>query len=550
MKLVKGVPSFDLVSRPWLPVQLCDGTATELSLREVFACAGDVRRLVGDVPSQEFALLRLLLAVLHDAVEGPEDLDAWQELYESPDPFAGIPAYLDRHRERFDLLHPTRPFFQVSDLRTSKDEVASLNRIVADVPNGDPFFTMRQPGVKRLPFAEAARWVVHAHAFDTSGIKSGAVGDPRAKGGKGYPQGVGWAGNLGGVFVEGDSLQQTLLLNLVASDASGLHVGKDDKPAWRREQCGPDVQQGLESRPTGPRDLYTWQSRRIRLHHDDQGVHGVVLSYGDPLVSPDKHLYEPMSGWRRSKPQEKKLGRSPVYMPREHDPSRAAWRSLASLLMSQGQARTGQRDEPPAYLRAGVLKWIAELTYERLLPRDMLIRPRLIGAAYGTQQSVIDEVVDDGVTMSLVLLHEQDQRYATQALGAVEDSNAGVGALCDLAGDLARTAGRDPEAPRETLRDLGFGLLDGPYRQWLAGLGETQDPGEARRAWQRTAYRILRETADGQLAAACETGWLDDASSERIFLSRLNKAFPLRYESGADSGADPERADISKEVSP
>lgn len=474
---MKGVPSFDLVSRPWVPVQLRDGTSTELSLKEVFACAGDVRRLVGDVPSQEFALLRLLLAILHDAVEGPEDLEAWQELYESPEPFADIPLYLDRHRERFDLLHPARPFFQVSDLRTQKDEVASLNRIVADVPNGDPFFTMRQPGVDRLSFAEAARWVVHAHAFDTSGIKSGAVGDPRVKGGKGYPQGVGWAGNLGGVFVEGDSLQQTLLLNLVASDASALTVGKDDRPAWRREPCGPDVQQGLESRPTGPRDLYTWQSRRIRLHHDDQGVHGVVLSYGDPLASADRHLYEPMSGWRRSKPQEKRLGRSPVYMPREHDPSRAAWRSLASLLMSQGQERTAQRSEPAPYLRAGVLKWIAELTYERLLPREMFIRPRLVGARYGTQQSVIDEVVDDGVTMSVVLLHEQDQRYATEALGAVEDSNAGVGALGDLAADLARTAGRDPEAPRETVRDLGFGLLDGPYRQWLAGLGDTQDAG-------------------------------------------------------------------------
>ncbi|MFD9262446.1 type I-E CRISPR-associated protein Cse1/CasA, partial [Streptomyces sp. NPDC059538] len=387
VRLVKGVPGFDLVSRPWLPVQLSDGTTTDLSLKEVFARAREVRRLVGDVPSQEFALLRLLLAILHDAEEGPEDLDAWQELHQSQAPFAGIPAYLDRHRDRFDLLHPTRPFFQVAGLRTQKDEVTSLNRIVADVPNGEAFFTMRQPGVERLSFAEAARWVVHAHAFDTSGIKSGAVGDPRVKGGKGYPQGVGWAGNLGGVFVEGDNLQQTLLLNLVAADANALTVDRNDRPAWRREQCEPYVQQGLESRPTGPRDLYTWQSRRIRLHHDGHHVHGVVLSYGDPLSASDKHKYEPMSGWRRSKPQEKKLGRTPVYLPREHDPTRAAWRGLASLLMSEAQEGPGQRTEPADYLRAGVLKWVAELTYERLLPQDTLIRPRLIGAAYGTQQS-------------------------------------------------------------------------------------------------------------------------------------------------------------------
>ncbi|MFD3328571.1 type I-E CRISPR-associated protein Cse1/CasA [Streptomyces sp. NPDC058701] len=544
VRVVKGVPGFDLVSRPWLPVQLHDGTATELSLKEVFARAGEVRRLTGDLPSQEFALLRLLLAILHDAVDGPEDLDSWQELYESPAPFTGVAAYLDRHRDRFDLIHPTQPFFQVAGLRTQKDEVASLNRLVADVPNGDPFFSMRQPGVLQLSFAEAARWVVHAHAFDTSGIKSGAVEDTRVKGGKGYPQGVGWAGNLGGVFVEGAGLQQTLLLNLVAADATALATDKDDKPAWRREQCGPDVQQGLESRPTGPRDLYTWQSRRIRLHHDGQAVHGVVLSYGDPLTAPDRHMYEPMSGWRRSKPQEKKLGRTPVYMPREHDPARAAWRGLAALLTSEGHDRAGQRSEPPGYLRAGVLKWVAELTYERLLPADTFIRPRLIGAAYGTQQSVIDEVVDDGLTMSVLLLHEQDQRYATEALGAVGDSNAGVNALGDLAADLARMAGRDPEPLRETARDLGFGLLDGPYRQWLASLGPEIDPQTARTAWQVTAHRILWDAGNRQLSGASETGWLDNAAAERVFRARLNKTFPLRH----TPAPDPEGAGISKEV--
>ncbi|MET9959486.1 type I-E CRISPR-associated protein Cse1/CasA [Streptomyces sp. NPDC006326] len=548
VKLVKGVPCFDLVSRPWLPVQLCDGSAAELSLKEVFARAADIRRLVGDVPTQEFALMRLLLAILHDAVDGPQDIDAWQDLSESPHPLAAVSSYLDRHRERFDLLHPTQPFFQVADLRTQKNEVASLNRIVADVPNGDPFFTMRQPGVERLTFAEAARWLVHAQAFDTSGIKSGAVGDSRVKGGKGYPQGVGWAGNIGGLFAEGDDLQQTLLLNLVAFDSSTLITDKDDRPAWRREQCGPDVQSDLAARPTGPRDLYTWQSRRIRLHHDSQAVHGVVLSYGDPLPVADAHRREPMSGWRRSVPQEKKLGRTPVYMPRQHDPARSAWRNLASLLASATEEQPAQRGEPAPYLRAGILKWIAELTHERLLPRDLLIRPRLISAVYGTQQSVIDEVVDDGFAMSVALLHERDQRYARQAIAAVEDSTKAVNALGDLAADLAEASRRFTEAPRDTARDLGFGLLDGPYRQWLAGLGSVEEPIDARAAWQRTAYWVLRHAATGLISEANDTAWLDNARSERIFHARLNKALPLRVTTPSDPASAEGKAVLSKET--
>ncbi|MEW2417482.1 type I-E CRISPR-associated protein Cse1/CasA [Streptomyces sp. NPDC046866] len=528
VKLVKSVPGFDLVSRPWLPVQLCDGSTTELSLKEVFARATEIRRLVGDVPTQELALMRLLLAILHDAVDGPEDIDAWQDLSESPHPLSQVGPYLDRHRERFDLLHPTQPFFQVADLRTQKNEVASLNRIVADVPNGDPFFTMRRRGVDRLSFAEAARWLVHAQAFDTSGIKSGAVGDPRVKGGKGYPQGVAWAGNIGGVFAEGDNLQQTLLLNLVAADSPAITTDNDDRPAWRREQCGPDVQSDLPLRPTGPRDLYTWQSRRIRLHHDGQAVSGVVLSYGDPLPAADAHRREPMSSWRRSAPQEKKLGRSPVYMPRQHDPARAAWRNLASLLVSAADGLPSASSEAPAHLRAGVLKWISELTREGLLPKDLLIRPRLISAVYGTQQSVIDEVVDDSIAMSVVLLHETDQRYAREAIAAVEDSSKAVNALGDLAADLAVATRRPPEAPRDTARDLGFGLLDGPYREWLAALGSGDDAPAARATWQASTYRIIRDAAAGLLSEANDADWLDNAASERIFHARLHKALPLR----------------------
>ncbi|MGC5410384.1 type I-E CRISPR-associated protein Cse1/CasA, partial [Streptomyces sp. DT225] len=134
----------------------------------------------------------------------------------------------------------------------------SLNRIVADVPIGDPFVSSRMPGVDRLTYAEAARWLVHAHAYDTSGIKSGVVGDDRAKKGKVYPLGVGWAGNLGGVFAEGSTLRETLLLNMVApADTVGLSDwdAGEDLPAWRRQACGPGAEP--VRRPTGVRDLYT-----------------------------------------------------------------------------------------------------------------------------------------------------------------------------------------------------------------------------------------------------------------------------------------------------
>lgn len=541
------VPSFDLTNRPWLPVQFADGTERELSLLEVFDEGRHIRRLVGDLPTQEFALVRLLLAILHDALSddpqtgsAPADTDAWEELWLADAPFAvPVTDYLTRHRDRFDLLHPERPFYQVAGLHTAKDEVFSLNRLVADVPNGDPFFSMRMPGVSRLGFAEAARWLVHAHAFDPSGIKSGAVGDSRVKSGKGYPLGVAWAGTLGGVLIEGDTLHETLLLNLVAADTARVRCGPADLPAWRAtEPSGPDAATDLRQRPYGLRDLYTWQSRRIRLHHDADGVYGVVLSYGDPLEPHNKQGYEPMTAWRRSPAQEKKRGEPTVYLPLEHDPSRMAWRGLKGLLAGREQG-TSQGEGAAARVGPGIVEWIARLSTEGILPPRHLIRTRLIGARYGTQQSVIDEVVDDGVLMSVVLLHREDQRYGQRAVDALDDAEQAVRILGDLAADLALAAGSDPEPRKNTARDLGFGTLDTPYRRWLRELGSSSDLDAHQSLWRRELRRIVRglgeELLEGTGLAAWEgrvvdgpggPRWLNDAAAELRFRTRLGKLLP------------------------
>lgn len=545
-KVVDGVASFDLVSRPWIPVQRLDGTTTELPLRDVFAEAGGLRRLVGDVPTQEFALLRLLLAVLHDAVDGPREIEDWGELWESDDPFAAVPDYLDRHRDRFDLLHPTRPFFQVADLHTEKNDIGPLSRIVADVPNGDPFFSMRQPGPDRLGFAEAARWLVHAHAFDVSGIKSGAIGDSRVKNGKGYPLGVGWAGNLGGIFAEGETLRRTLLLNLISADNDFLLIHDDDKPAWRREQLGPEAVRPDPDRPrpSGPRDLYTWQSRRVRLHHDDGKVTGVVLCYGDPLSVHNRHQHEPMTGWRDSPAQAKKLGTGQVYMPRQHDPNRAAWRGLAALLGARPRGRDSaeQRRKAESTRPPGVVQWLARLAVEEYLPKLGLLRTRIVGATYGTQQSVIDEITDDEIPLPVVVLHENLPTYGAAAVDAVDDADNAVRALGHLAGNLARTIGALPAPAEGTARDLGFATLDGPYRRWLSGLGATSDPEAYRAQWQATVGSTVRDLGrrllNGAGPAAAEgryvelpdgggTRWLNDAQAELWFLARLKKVLPL-----------------------
>ena len=535
-------PSFDLTSRPWLPVLRADGSTDVLSLREVFAQARSLVRLVGDLPTQEFALMRLLLAIVHDAVDGPQDLKEWEELWAKGLPLEQIEGYLDRYRDRFDLLHPDTPFLQTPSLRTAKNEVSDLDKIVADVPNGAPFFTMRGRGVDRLDFAEAARWLVHVHAFDTSGIKSGAVGDPRVKGGKGYPQGVAWAGNLGGVMVADDDLHTTLLLNLVAFDTTTLQIDTArDRPVWARDvpTARPMDEVELARRPYGPRDLYTWPSRRVRLHFDARGVHGVVLAYGDPLSPRNQHTREPMTAWRRSPAQERKLKQAQVYLPRLHDPSRSAWRGLGALITGRTEGAE-QRHEAAEIVRPRILDWLSRLSVEGPLASDRLVRTRLLGAEYGTQQSVIDEVIEDEVAMRVVLLRERDSLLGTEAVDAVADAERAVGILGDLAADLARAAGDPAEPRRDNAHALGFATLDGPFRDWLAALAPGDDPQHARARWQKAVRSLIGRLGEDLVQSAGEAAWqgrlvttkegrevwLSSSRADRLFSARLSKALP------------------------
>ncbi|MBM9624589.1 type I-E CRISPR-associated protein Cse1/CasA [Streptomyces zhihengii] len=524
IRQASGGLAFDLTTEPWIPVLRTDGSQDELSLKQVFAQASGLRQILGDLPTQEFALLRLLLAVAHDALDGPATIKDWVQLWEDDNCFAPVGPYLSAHARRFDLLSIATPFFQTAGLRTAKGEISSLNRIVADVPNGEPFFTARMPGVKRLSFAEGARWVVHAHAYDTSGIKTGVVGDARAKNGKVYPLGVGWAGNLGGVFVERPTLRETLLMNLVATDTPGIEVDEHDEPAWRRQPTGPGAG---ERTPTGMRDIYTWQTRRLRLAFDNHGVTGVVLGYGDPLSPRNLHTCEPMTAWRRSPVQEKKLNESLVYLPREHDADAAAWRGIATLI----NARTNPDGtaEPPVMLRPRVMDWVSRLVSEGPLDSGLRVRARFVGAKYGTQQSVVDELVDEALVMDLALLHQVDTRCAEQAIAAVQDANRAALAVGDLAANLARAAGIDTEGPRTSARDRAYGAIDSSYRDWLINLPMARDPLKQRSIWQRDLVETASALGDQLLAAAGQAAWRGRTVATRQGTEWLNSATADRW---------------------
>ncbi|WP_320068178.1 type I-E CRISPR-associated protein Cse1/CasA [Micromonospora sp. RTGN7] len=540
-----AISSFSLIGQPWIPVLDLSGRRRLVSLTELFAQAAELRAVAGELPTQTSAILRLLLAILHRAVDGPEDERAWQRLWQRSDlPANDIAGYLDEYRERFDLLHPATPFYQVAGLHTQKGDVFGLERLIADVPNNAPYLTMRLgPGLARLTQAEAAVWLIHCQAYDTSGIKSGAVGDDRVSGGRGYPIGPASCGSLGLVYLEGRTLRETLLLNLVTLDSNYLRQNPErDSPVWERDPHGPAEEDARERGPHGLLNLYTWQSRRVRLFGDQAGITGVIIANGDRIAWPNLHQQEPMSGWRRSTNQEKKLGQPLVYLPALHDHTRVLWRGLTSLLPAPTQ-KPGA--EAPSRRPPAVSQWLARLRVRGLIDDRYRVTARAAGIVYGNQMSVVNEVYHDALTMP-VQAFDSAGPLAVTIVDSAADAEAAITALRRLAVDLCRAGGGHgdrpedpPAAAGDRTAELGYAELDILFRRWLGNLGATDDPTRARIQWQTWAKGCVGRLGRDLVARSGPQAWagryvdqekkkhLSSPLADKFFHDALRRALPL-----------------------
>jgi CRISPR system Cascade subunit CasA len=509
--------AFSLVDEPWIRVLDQGGRSLELSLRQTFDAAPSIQRIAGELPTQDFAILRILLVILERAAVDAEadPISAWQDLwYTDRLPVDAINAYLDKCYDRFYLVDPEAPFFQVAGLRTDKGKQAPIKKLVAEVPDGHQFFTSRSgQGIESLGLAEAGRWLVHAQAYDPGGSKSGVIGDPTVKDGKSYGGETGWAGRLGGVSAEGRNLRETLLLNLVFDMEDGGQPNAAEGlllPTWEQlpQSADPTTQSSV---PYGRAELFTWPSRAIRLVVDGDRAVGVVLTHGRELKTPNLHNIETMSTWRRSEQQEKKLGVSTAFMPRPHERDRAFWRSLDALMPEADSATQSKDGHPPV----GVLRWIGLLGEREVLPGERFVNIRAVGVTYGTQNAVITDVTDDSMAIQALLLFPGNRQLRELAKRAVSAAEEAVSALVRLARNIRIAAGSPGRDVDSGVRARAFFLLDQPFRQWIRDVDERIWPEDRLSAWENDVGSILDRFAVEIVRDAPETAFAGREVGER-----------------------------------
>lgn len=544
-------PEFNLLDEPWIPVRLLDGTIADVGLLELLRRTTDIADLACELPTQSIAIQRLVLAVAY-RVAPPGDARDWARQWDDGAPTEQMIEYLERWRDRFYLFGGRFPFMQVADLRTAKDSVSGLEKLIADVPNGEQFFTTRHGrALACIPPSEAARWLVHAQAYDPSGIRSGAVGDSQVKGGKGYPIGPSWCGHLGLVWLKGKDLDETLVLNLIPADAAGLR-GVESSTEWGAcswEAAEPEnAVRGDYSLldPSGtPRDvsiprLLTWHSRRIRLVGDSSGVTGVVLAQGDKLAPQEMRLYEPQSLWRYSTPQSKKF-KTDVYMPRKFEAGRALWRNLPGTLPTVTTVQGVDKQPKQEFLPSATLSFHYQLDnalIEATYPKVMRIQA--VGVTYGPQEATFDDIYSDELTLSVAVMRVEREDLSAEIDRQVRLTEEIARDVGTLAANLARAAGESGDGAgdgaRDRAKELFFSAVDTDFRTWLSQVDGHESARDAGRRWERAlrqhATDIQAELVRGASSSAIigrdtGRGYMNVGIAENYFRSALNKRLPV-----------------------
>ena len=285
--------------------------------------------------------------------------------------------------------------------------------------------------------------------------------------------------------------------------------------------------------PQGLADMLTWQSRRVRLIDGGSSVIGLVLCQGDRLGSEDvsavtnAQVREPMGAWRFSEPQTRKNKRV-TYMPRKHDPSRAIWRGMTSLLPEfPGRNATYKEVQVEASLPPAVVRWVGWLLSNGYLPESSTYRLRSCGYVYGSNESVFEEAISDYLAVPPRLLTGKDQKSLYLVKIGMELLDELASAIASLAGNLQRAIGaEDTSLATRTTRERFYSEIDNQFRAWLLGVGSANY--ELDSLWE-AGYGIAKKLESELLVAAPDEAMKGRIKNGTVFdLPNCVKWFAIR----------------------
>jgi CRISPR system Cascade subunit CasA len=485
--------SYNLIDQPWITCLMKDGSVREVGIHECLARAPDIAEITDPSPLIVVSLHRLLLAILHRNF-GPEDHATWGELWGKGHwDTRVVDAYLEEWRDRFDLLHPDRPFYQTPDLPDKLlTSIAKLAHELASGNNAALFDHSLDHSPSALPLPAAARLLVTQQAYSIGGTYGSEGRGPVCA--KSAPLLAGFV-----CLPRGANLAESLLLSMVRYERGTdfpILSEEGDAPAWESDEIrGPG-----EVPCRGYLEYLTWQSKRIRLavHETSAGpeVAYIAITQGWELSVIDASLIrDPMMAWRRvSKPKPNEPPMRAMRITEE----RALWRDSRALT---APVTSDQFDRPR------VLAELSQRVGRAPLEVDYPVRVDIAGLC--SDKAKVNFWRHERFPLPLRYLTDADLAESLDlSLGAAEDAAQVIRAASWRLATvrLDPTGTRSPDRAEVDRLITGFpaqrlywSRLEAPFHQFVLALPTDRDAALAqwRQTLRRTATRSFDEAAAG-----------------------------------------------------
>ena len=392
--------SFNLIDEAWISVITKDCKIQDISLREALLNAHNFVGLSGETKAQDFAVLRLLIALMFtifyrydldgEEIDPADDenivMDNWEGMWRNGYiPAAPVEKYFSKWHDRFWLFDDEYPFYQTKMAQEKGTHFTSAKMIgtLFKSDNKQRLFSDRNSKGRILSFAEAARWLLHLNCFDDIAAKK-----PTPK--------HSWVGRLGLIALKGKNLFQTIMLNFFAKCDVSDEIF-EEQPSWEQDNNKIEFNRKIDV-PDNQAALLSLMSRRIWLCRENEEVKGYYLAGGD-YFEDDDVKNEQMTLWIGK--QDKKD--SPyTFSPRLYDPAKTIWREFGNIACMK------EKDNAEKGLRCpGVINWLNELS-NKILSDNYMAQIVTAAIIYKKISSsfIVKDMISDSLTFHAKLLED------------------------------------------------------------------------------------------------------------------------------------------------
>ena len=551
------MPRYNLLDEKWIQVASKDNVE-KVSIKELFAGAAKYKELAGDMKTQDFAVMRVMLAILHTVfsrfdsngdpyeffevdkksflqtgeleecdLEDYEDAlyQTWIDIWNAKEFPKVVYEYLEKWRERFFLYDDKYPFFQVTKEVIEKDAAGggefygkNINRLVSESNNKQAYFSPKDESYKEyIVDDELARWLITLQGYIGTSDKK-KVGSAKT-----YSKG--WLYDLGGVYLQGNNLFETLMLNFVIAHNENNNLLKMQKPCWEAENIEKNIESYFHNGIDNIASLYTAWCREIFIDPNRTKEDKFVCFIAKlPEIEHSDAFLEPMTVWRYNDTGEYK----DKYRPRKHDLNKSMWRNFG-LLTGVGE---GTR-------KPGVIEWLNKLgdiseSEELGFNKENIILCAvcMLDDGNATSWAPIDEVEDSLNLKERVLVDTGDNGWIIRINKTISDTKAIIDTVLKrFIFDLLEIRNMDKSDVSKYVEQFYF-RIDLSFRNWIESIDIDNDKDAKEIEWRNILKKAMKEYVDELVSNAglrdykgieTSTGVKNIATIYNSFLYRLNQ---------------------------